>query len=60
MHSPEYTKKIKELIAAKNEAETKLARGLARFRTGMKPSPEDIEDAKRAFTEAISILEGWK
>lgn len=58
MHSPEYTARIKALIAAKEEAEENMKRVLFQFRNGRRPNPEDITDARNKWAEALDVVEG--
>jgi len=57
MHSPEYTKKIKALLVARQELDDSLARCVYAFRNGRKPDTEQLETFKRSFNEALAILE---
>lgn len=57
MHDPEYTAKIKALIAAKNKAEENMNSVLFQFRNGRKPNPADISDARNYWAEALAIVD---
>lgn len=57
MHAPEYTARIKALIAAKEEAEENMKRVLFQFRNGRTPNPEDISDAREKWAEALAVVD---
>lgn len=57
MHAPEYIKRIKALITAKDKTEENMKRILFQFRNGRKPNPVDIEDARKAFNDFLTVLE---
>lgn len=57
MHSPQYTQKIKDLLAARKDVDDALNRCVYAFRNGRKPDSIQLEIAKQAFTEALTILE---
>ena len=57
MHSPDYTKRIKALIAAREELDVNTKRILFQFRTGSRVNPLDVDDAKLAFTNFMAVLE---
>lgn len=57
MHAPEYTAKIKALIAAKESADAGMAAALYNFRNGRKPSATSIEAARKGWAEALAIVD---
>lgn len=59
MHSPEYTKRIKDLLAARKDLDDSLARCVYQFRNGRRPDGVQLEIAKQAFNEAMKILESY-
>ena len=57
MHSPEYTKSIKALLQARETLTLNMNSAVYQFRNGRQAYPEHIEAMKKAFNEALSILE---
>lgn len=57
MHAPEYTARIKALIAAKDRAEMVLGVALRRFRLGFATDPETVEGLKKYMAEVLEIID---
>lgn len=57
MHSPEYTKKIKSVLASREELTLNLNSAVYQFRNGRSPYAENLEQAKQSFAELMAILD---
>lgn len=58
MHTPEYTARIKNLIAAKDATEYEMKTALFHFRNGRKVSPETLESMRASFSRVLAVIEG--
>lgn len=60
MHAPEYTARIKALIAAKDKTEGRLKNILYQFRNGWKVGADDIAEMKEQFAAVLEIVDPEK